>query len=143
MYTGLFHTHSGMRYLILAVLVFAIAKALGGWMRKSTYGKLDNSLAFWTMLFIHIQFLVGIVLYFMSPKVMLNDMALAMKTPLIRYYTVEHLLMMLIVIALVTIGRIASKKKAFDVQKHKTIAIYYGSALILILVTVYVMMPSS
>ena len=68
-------------------------------------------------------------------------MALAMKTQFVRYYTVEHLLMMLIVVALVTVGRIASKKKALDLQKHKSIAIYYGLSLILILVTVYVMIP--
>jgi len=50
--------------------------------------------------------------------------------------------MMLIVIALITIGRVSSKKKLNDIQKHKTVAVYYGISLILILVTVYVMMPN-
>jgi len=142
MYTGLLHTHSALRYIILIVLVLAIFKAISGWQQKSNYGKFEDKLALFSMIFIHLQLVVGIGLYFMSPKVMLSDMATAMKIPAIRYYTVEHLLLMLIVVALVTIGRIASKKKSLDYLKHKTIAIYYGLAALLILVTVYWMMPS-
>jgi cytochrome bd-type quinol oxidase subunit 2 len=142
MYIGLFHTHSTMRYIILAVLIIAVIKSLFGWNQKSNYGNFDNRLAFLSMLFIHLQLVIGLILYFLSPKVMLNDMATAIKVATIRYYTVEHLLMMLIVVALVTIGRIASKKKALDEQKHKSIAIYYGLSLVLILLTVYVMMPA-
>lgn len=141
MYTGLFHTHSMMRYFILAVLILAILKSIGGWMRKSEYDKFDNRLAFFAMLFVHLQIVLGFVMYFLSPKVMIDNMALAMKTPLVRYYTVEHVLMMLIVAALITIGRVVSKKKATDLQKHKVISIYYGLSLVIILVTVYVMMP--
>jgi cytochrome bd-type quinol oxidase subunit 2 len=142
MYIGLFHTHSTMRYIILAVLIIAVIKSLFGWNQKSNYGNFDNRLAFLSMLFIHLQLVIGLILYFLSPKVMLNDMATTMKVAEIRYYTVEHLLMMLIVVALVTIGRIASKKKTLDEQKHKSIAIYYGLSLVLILLTVYVMMPA-
>jgi hypothetical protein len=141
MYTGLLHTHSALRYIILIVLVLAVFKAISGWQQKSNHGKFEDKLSLFSMIFIHLQLLVGFVLYFVSPKVMLSDMALAMKTPLVRYYTVEHVLMMLIVAALITIGRIASKKKTTDLQKHKVISIYYGLSLVLILLTVYVMMP--
>ncbi|MBN1649726.1 MAG: hypothetical protein JW857_00280 [Bacteroidales bacterium] len=142
MYTALLHTHSGLRYLILALLLFTILKSIIGWFQKSSYGKLDDKLALFTMISIHIQLIAGIALYIVSPKVHLTDMSATMKNSLLRYFTVEHLLMMLIVVALVTIGRVASKKKVLDVQKHKTVAIYYGISLVLILVTVYVMMPS-
>jgi hypothetical protein len=141
MYTGLFHTHSMMRYIILAVLILAILKSIGGWMQKSEYDKFDSRLAFFGMLFVHLQIVLGFVMYFLSQKVMLDNMSAAMKVPLIRYYTVEHVSMMLIAAVLITIGRIVSKKKATDLQKHKVISIYYGLSLVLILVTVYVMMP--
>lgn len=142
MYTALFHTHSLMRYFILAVLIFAVLKSIGGWMQKSEYDKFDSRLAFFAMLFVHLQIVIGFVMYFLSPKVMVDNMAAAMKSPLTRYYTVEHVLMMLIVAALITIGRIVSKKKATDLQKHKLISIYYGLSLVFIIVTVYVMMPA-
>lgn len=142
MYTGLLHTHSALRYIILIVLVLAVFKAISGWQQKSNFGKLEDKLAFFSMIFIHLQLVIGLILYFVSPKVMLSDMATAMKIPAIRYFTVEHLLMMLIVVALVTIGRISSKKKSHEYLKHKTNAIYFGLALLLILVTVYWMMPS-
>ena len=142
MYTALFHTHSLMRYFILAVLIFAVLKSIGGWMQKSEYDKFDSRLAFFAMLFVHLQIVIGFVMYFLSPKVMVDNMAAAMKSPLTRYYTVEHVLMMLIVAALITIGRIVSKKKATDLQKHKLISIYYGLSLAIIIITVYVMMPA-
>jgi len=141
MYTGLLHTHSAMRYLVLAILIIAILKSIFGLLQKSNYTKLDNKLAFFSMLFVHIQIVVGFVLYFVSPKVILNDMSVAMKNTLIRFFTVEHILLMLIVGVLITIGRINSKKKPLDFQKHKSIVIYYGISLGIILVTVYWMMP--
>lgn len=130
-----------MRYVILVVLILAILKSIGGWMQKSEYDKFDSRLAFFGMLFVHLQIVIGFVMYFLSPKVMLDNMAVAMKSPLTRYYTVEHVSMMLIVAALITIGRVVSKKKATDLQKHKVISIYYGLSLAIIIVTVYVMMP--
>lgn len=141
MYTALTHIHSGMRYIILVVLILAIFKAFLGWQQKSNYGKFDNQLAFLSMLFVHLQLLIGLILYFVSPKVSFTDMATTMHNATLRYFTVEHIFLMLIVVALVTIGRISSKKKTLAVQKHKTIAIYYGVSLAIILVTVYVMMP--
>lgn len=141
MYSALLHTHSGLRYTILVVLVLAIFKGISGWQQKTNYTKFDNQLALFSMIFIHLQLVVGLILYFVSPKVILTDMATTMSNPIMRYYTVEHILLMLIVVALVTVGRIASKKKTVDYLKHKTIAIYYGLALLLILVTVYSLKP--
>ena len=42
-------------------------------------------------------------------------MATTIKVTALRYYAVEHLLMMLIVVALVTIGRVVLKRKSLDI----------------------------
>lgn len=141
MYTAFLHAHSGLRYLILALLIFIFFKSLFAWLQKTDYRKIDDKLAFFTMIFIHIQLIIGLALYFISPKVIFTDMANTMKNPLLRYFTVEHILLMLIVVALVTVGRIVSKKKVISVHKHKIISIYFGLSLLLIILTVYVMIP--
>ena len=142
MYIGLLHTHSDLRYLILALLLFTFLKALLGWISKADYKSTDNRLAFWTMLLVHLQIVVGFVLYFLSPKVGLANLADSMKDTSTRYYTVEHISLMLLVALLISLGRVFSKKKTLSVQKHKTISIYYGMSLVIILLTVYVMMPA-
>ncbi|MFH0999708.1 MAG: cytochrome B [Bacteroidota bacterium] len=141
MYTGLLHTHSAFRYLILVVLIFTLAKAFAGTINKSSYSKLHDRLALISMILIHIQLIIGLILYFVSPKVNFSDISATMKIPAIRYYTVEHLILMLIAIALITIGRMLSKKQQLDYEKFKTISLYYGIALLIILLTVYWMMP--
>ena len=42
MYSGLFHTHSLLRYFILAALIVVIVKALLSVINKQPYTKLDN-----------------------------------------------------------------------------------------------------
>ncbi len=142
MYIGLLHTHSGLRYLILALLLFTFLKALIGWLSKADYKTTDSRLAFWTMLMVHFQIVIGFVLYFLSPKVGLANLADSMKDTSMRYYTVEHISLMLLVAVLISVGRIFSKKKISAIQKHKVISIYYGLSLVIILLTVYLMMPA-
>ena len=49
---------------------------------------------------------------------------------------VEHPLLILIAIALITIGFSKHKKKESDAAKFKTIAVYYAIALVLILAVI-------
>lgn len=141
MYTALLHTHSGFRYLILALLILTFFKSLFAWLQKKEYQKIDDKLALFTMIFVHIQFIIGLALYFISPKVAFTDMANTMKNSMLRYFTVEHIFLMLIVVTLVTLGRTVSKKKLLEVQKHRTTAIYFGLSIVLIVLTVYVLIP--
>jgi len=141
MYTGLLHTHSYLRYIILVLLVAAIIRAVYAWVKKADYTKLDDRLGFWSMLFVHFQVLLGIWLYVISPKVQFHDFSVVMKNEVIRYFTVEHILLMLIVASLVTIGRVQAKKKAIALAKHRAIAIYFSISLLIIVVAVYVMLP--
>jgi hypothetical protein len=83
-----------------------------------------------------IQFLIGIILYaFVSPltKAAFSDFGAAMKNPALRFYAVEHILLMVIALVLVHIGRSKSKKAIAPWKKHRAAAIYYGIALVLIL----------
>jgi ABC-type transport system involved in cytochrome c biogenesis permease subunit len=82
----------------------------------------------------HTQLILGIVLYFISPAVVFSGDS--MKDATARYWLVEHGSMMLISIAMITLGRITTKKIADSVVKYKKLFIYNGIALLLILMSI-------
>jgi cytochrome bd-type quinol oxidase subunit 2 len=136
MYSFLLKFHSGFRYLVLLLLVLTIVQALAGWFGKKSYTETNRKLNLFGLIFAHIQLLVGLILYFYSPFVKLAEMAATMKDASLRYWTVEHLVMMIFAVVLITVGHSKSKKAADAVQKHRTVAIFYGLALLVILVAI-------
>ncbi|MES2651414.1 MAG: cytochrome B [Bacteroidota bacterium] len=129
--------HSGWRYLVLLLLILAIINALTGWMGNKSYTEGNRKLNVFTLISAHIQFVLGIVLYFLSPLTK-GPMA----DTLYRYWKVEHISMMLIAIVLITVGNAKSKKGVTGVAKHKSIAIFFGLALIVIVAAVFMMVNS-
>ncbi|MCB0408941.1 MAG: hypothetical protein KDD29_01910 [Flavobacteriales bacterium] len=125
------HAHSGLRWLVVLFLVIAILKSFVGWFGKKEFTKSDNLVALLLLSFTHLQLIVGAAMYFISPKVIgIGD---AMKDGVLRFWTLEHGLMMLIAITLITIGRVKSKKATKNETKFKKGAIFYTIAFILIL----------
>lgn len=136
MYTGLLHTHNMFRWLVLIVIVLAVVFAFIGWLNKSDWNKKDNITGLILTIFMDVQFLIGIILYaFVSPltKTAFSDFGAAMKNPGLRFYAVEHILLMVIALVLVHIGRSKSKKAVAPWKKHRAATIFYGIALVLIL----------
>jgi hypothetical protein len=139
MHTGLLHTHNLFRWLVLIVIVLAVVFAFIGWFKKRDWTKKDNITGLILTIFMDIQFLVGIILYaFVSPltKAAFSDFGAAMKNSALRFYAVEHILLMIIALVLVHIGRSKSKKAVAPWKKHRVAAIYYGIALVLILAAI-------
>lgn len=131
MYIGLTHVHSGFRWLIVLFLVAAIIKSFIGWRNNKSFDKSDNLIALLLLSFTHLQFIVGLVLYFISPNV--KSMGEAMKDGFFRFWSLEHGLLMLIAIVLITVGRVKSKKATTDLLKHKKGFVLYFIAFLIIL----------
>lgn len=129
-YSFLQHLHSGFRYIVLALIVAAIIGSLIGWLGKKLYTNGNRKLNLFAMISAHTQLLIGIVLYFVSPLVQFNSET--MKNKVTRYFTVEHWVIMIIALVLITIGHSKSKKAATAEAKHKTIFVFYIIALVLI-----------
>lgn len=136
MYTGLKHLHSGLRYVVLILLILAIINAISGLVGKKTYTEGNRKLNLFTLISAHIQLLVGLGLYALSTMVSFSDMATVMKTANLRYWTVEHISMMIIAIVLITVGHAKSKRGETAGAKHKSIAVFYTIALVVILAAI-------
>lgn len=134
MYTGLLHTHSTLRYIVLLLLVIVIAKALVGVLNKKPFQKEDEKLTLWLMIATHVQLLVGLLLYFVSPLVKFGGDT--MKDSIMRYWTVEHSVIMILAVTLITLARTSTKKLKEDQAKHKRVLIMSSLGLALILLAI-------
>lgn len=132
MYEGLKHAHSGLRWIFLVLIIYAVINAYLKWKGGKTYTEGDRKLSLFTFITSHIQLLVGLILYFISPKVGSFSGAV-MKEPIARFFTVEHLTVMLIGIIIISIGYSKAKRAINSEQKFKTTFIYFLIGLILIL----------
>jgi heme A synthase len=139
MLTGLEHTHRLLRYIILIFLVWTVINAFLKKRGNKPFLVLDNKLSLYTFILAHTQLLIGLALYFLGANgINLFDkgMSKVMSVSLFRFYAIEHLVGMLIAIALITVGRIRMKKAQDDTAKHQTIFLYYLIALIIIFVSI-------
>ena len=130
MYELLQKFHSGWAYLALVLLVFAVVNSALGASSKKEFTQKDRKIALFGLIATHIQFLVGIILYFVSP---LGISGFNMKDAALRLTSMEHPLINLIAIVLITIGWSKHKKLDLATDKFKKIAIFYGIGLLLIL----------
>lgn len=137
MYNILLGLHSGFRYIVLLLITLALVMAIIALFSKKEYTETNRKINLFTMISVHTQFLIGLILYFFSPLVNYANMGVAMKDTMTRYWTVEHSVLMLFAIILVTVGHSRSKKAIAALNKHRAIALYYGLAILVILVAIY------
>jgi hypothetical protein len=130
MLQGLLHAHSGLRWIVLLLIIVNVINALGGLSGNKVFTDRDKKLSLFALIFTHLQALLGIALYFLDKsKVQFNENT--MGNDVIRFYTVEHTLMMLIAVILVTLGNRSAKA-----GKVKSVFWYYFIALVLILAAI-------
>jgi hypothetical protein len=132
---GLVHIHSGLRWIALILLVVAIFNAIAS-KRKGEYSKKDKMINLFAMIMLHTQLLIGIILMFTSSKVNYSNPNGWMKSPVNRFFGMEHIALMIIALVIVTIGRKKAEKITAPIQKHSKIATWYLIGLILILASI-------
>src|SRR5690554_1670625 len=133
MTTGLLHLHNFLRWFALLAIIIAVIRSFQGMQGKKPFAKKDNLWSLLTLIAFHLQLVLGLALYFLKGW---HTLIGEMSDRLIRFYSVEHSLGMLIAIVLVTIGRVSSKKMESDTAKHKKIFWYFFIALIITLVSI-------
>lgn len=138
MYQGILHLHSYLPFLLLAALLVSVILFYVKRGQNKPFKKGDKMLALITLILAHLQLLGGLILYFTSPIVELafanSDQLMSNDT--YRFFAIEHILTMLIAIALITIGYSRAKRKTEDRLKFQTLASFYLFGLILALIRI-------
>lgn len=131
MYTALQTAHSIFAYIVLAVLFLASVNAIMGIVSKKLFTDKDLRISLFAMILAHMQLLIGFILYFVSP---LGSASLGqMKDAGLRLTSLEHPLINIIALAIITIGWSKHKKEESNNGKFKKIAVFYTIGLLLIL----------
>jgi len=139
MYNVLLHLHSIGRWLVLIFLLIAIFNsAVAG---NRPFIKSDNRTGLFVTIFADLMLLIGIALWFLSPRwgyttIQARGMADVMSDATARFYVIEHLTGMLIAIILLHIGKAQARKPISDRAKHRRTVIYYSIALVIILLSI-------
>lgn len=130
MYTGLRHLHSTLAYVLLAGLVISIGYALFAYLQNKGY---NRKMALLGLICAHIQFVVGLIIYFVSPLGIKGASGEAMKISTARLYFLEHPLIMLIAVILITVGYSRAKRLSTPKKQNASVLIFYLIGLVLIL----------
>lgn len=137
MYTVLLFLHSYWAYLVLLILSMATFNALIGYFAEKEYNPKDFRISLFALIVSHLQLLLGIVLYFVSPlglkSIANNGMGAVMRDSVLRLNAIEHPIVMILVVVFITMGYSKHKKKLVSTPKFKMLAILYSIALVLML----------
>ena len=137
MYQVLLALHSWLRWFVLGTGVLAVFRAYVGWSGGRPFGKADNGISAAFSGFMWLQVIVGLGLYFgLSPWGLNGLKQYGMKDPTARFFGVEHVAVMLLAAVLAQVGRFAVKRFPNAGQKHKKALIYFGIALVLVLLMI-------
>ena len=136
-YATLLFIHSWNRWIVLGLMIGLLVTAFRGWGGQIELGSLAK-LSIFTIVAIDLQFLLGVLLYFLSPYVQsfMGDPGGSMANSVVRFWGVEHALGMLVAVILAHVGRMAIKKADSPKKAHRRAAIYFGIALLLMLGTI-------
>ena len=126
MYVGLKHLHSGLPYLLLLATLVVLVLSLIGIFNKTEFDAKRKKAVLFAMILFHLQWTVGLILYFVSP--MVKSIGNAMSDSTDRLYALEHPLMMTIALVFVTLARVKSKKTD-DYAMNLNVFLFFALAL--------------
>lgn len=129
--------HSFLRWIILILLLVMIARTFAGMGSAKLYSGTDRRLSLLLTISSHTTLVLGLVLWFFGSMgltfVRDQGMAVVAKNAVMRFYVMEHTVMMLIAIVLITIAGTVGKKSIPDANKFRRAFWLYLIALIIIL----------
>ena len=136
---GLLHLHSFLRWVILILLLYAIYKSFTD--RNKAYTPGHKKTGMFLMICADIMLLLGLYQWAFGKtwgliSIKERGFSAVMKDPVARFFAIEHFLGMLIAISLIHIGYSYAKKNVPDAVKHKRALVFFGLALLVILISI-------
>lgn len=133
MYSILKESHNGIGMVLLFLLLIIVIFLLVRLLLKKPFNKTAKVAALIGLIVMHLQILLGIILYFVSPLGLSNFSSESMGNTISRFYIVEHPLGMIIAAVLITIGYKQSKKIILsDKARYTRLLIYYTLGLAIV-----------
>jgi len=135
LYPILLLIHSYWRWIVLLTAVLALLVSISGLDGRRPFAPWGRKAGLIYVTALDMQLLLGLALYGFSPLVRTawGDIAAAMKVQELRFFAVEHLVAMVLAVALAHVGSVRAKKADDDAVKYRRMLVWYGLSLVVIL----------
>ena len=119
--------HNILRWVVVLVLLWGLYRAYAGWLGKKPYIVLDHRAGMILTIAYDIQFLLGLILAFISPIIAsaFFNLNAAMQVNELRFFAVEHMPMMFLALIFGHVTSALSRKPDDDTLKHRYAALGY------------------
>lgn len=132
MYPYVLGLHNVVRWLVLIAGVWAVFLCWRGWLGRRQWTPTEARATRTFVALLDLQFLLGLLLFAVfSPltRQAFGDLGGAMSDAPVRYFLLEHPLIMVASIAAAHIGAVGLKRAASDAERFQKASIMFGLAL--------------
>ena len=134
-YSLILTLHDDLRWLVLLAALVAIVAAATGVSGNRPFKPLGRITGVIFISVMDLQFLLGLILCFLSPWVaqFWASPGAAMKVKEARFFGMEHLVFMIVALALAHVGAARSKRVSEPPKAYRTALVWFSLSLLLIL----------
>jgi hypothetical protein len=139
MYPVILKVHQILSWMVLLAALYALYRSWRGILFKKQWFTADKRAGMFLSLFVDFQVLAGLLLYVVySPvtRIVFTNMKAAMADAPVRFYAVEHILLMIVASIIIHIGQAQARKAQFATRKHRISALFYMLAAALIIMRI-------
>jgi hypothetical protein len=133
MYPILIAVHHILRWAVVLLAIFALFRAYSGWLGRRPWTPTDRMSGSFFAISIDIQVLIGFLLYFIGPWFnMLIGADMAAMTTEVRFFAMEHILIMILALIVAHVGLVVARRAPEDTLKFRRMAIWLTVAALLV-----------
>jgi hypothetical protein len=116
--------HNLVRWVVIVLAIVALVRAYRGWLGKRDWMENDRKVGVFFGMAVDIQFLLGLILILLVGIQNLGS------------FGVDHVIPMIVAVVLIHVGTAMARRASEPVKKHRSAALWFSLAVIIILVAI-------
>ncbi|GIW05770.1 MAG: hypothetical protein KatS3mg060_0575 [Dehalococcoidia bacterium] len=136
MFEALIVLHNVLRWLVLIAALVAIVNAFSGWFGGRRWTRRDARIGVLFAIAMDVQVLLGLILWVRFVLVVPGGFGAAMGNPGLRFFAIEHLVGMLVALALIHLGQVLGRRARSDAARFRSNAIFFLVATVVIVASI-------
>jgi hypothetical protein len=132
MYPYVLGLHNIVRWIVLIAGAWSVFLVWRGWLQRRQWTDAEARATRAFLGALDLQFLLGLLLFAVFSPITrqgFHDLGAAMSDPPLRYFLLEHPVIMLVAVASAHIGAVQVRRAAADAERFQRASILYGLSL--------------
>ncbi len=134
----IFYTHTAVSFVFFLLTIIIVVKSVIGITKKKHYSKLDKNTTILCLVSLYIQFVLGFAIYFLDNMDINEKSDIINLNSFIRFWTVEHIILMLFAMIIAQIGQIIISKTNNSRAKFKKRLLYFSTVFVFVIFSLFV-----